>query len=88
MAKIKDHDRVQWHYVSSEENPADLGSQGGRCVDSKLWRHGPDWLSDQSKWPQKVTLEPSKETSAETKIVKAILTTATTQARARDQLDE
>ena len=49
VAKIKDHVRVQWHYVSSEENPADLGSRGSRCVDSKLWRHGPDWLSDQSK---------------------------------------
>ena len=82
VAKIKDHERVQWHYVSSEENPADLGSRGGRCVDSKLWRHGPDWLSDQSKRPQNVTLEANEETSAEAKIVKAILTTATTQARA------
>ena len=33
-------------------------------------------------------MEANEETSAEAKIVKAILTTATTQARARDQLDE
>ena len=29
VAKIKDHDRVQWHYVSSEEKPCGLGKSRG-----------------------------------------------------------
>ena len=45
VAKIKE----QWHHVPTEGNPADLGSRGSKCVDSELWRHGPDWLSDPSK---------------------------------------
>ena len=52
VAKIKEQAHIQWPHVPTEGNPADLGNRGSKCVDSELWRHGPDWLSDPSKWPQ------------------------------------
>lgn len=39
----------QWSHVRSEENPADIISRGTPCpelINSNLWWHGPDWLSD------------------------------------------
>ena len=32
VAKIKERSDVQWHYVPTEENPADLRSRGGKCA--------------------------------------------------------
>ena len=37
--------QIQWHYVSTDENPADIGST--RCNVDKLpkkWLEGPTWL--------------------------------------------
>lgn len=37
-----------WHYVKTDENPADLLSRGltpTEIMNSKLWFHGPDWLT-------------------------------------------
>ena len=45
VAKIRGHDRVQWHYVPTKENPADIGSRGGSTVNDKLWTNSPEWLS-------------------------------------------
>ena len=59
VAKIKEQAHIQWHHVPTDGNPADLGSRGSKCVDSELWRHGPDWLSDPSKWPPNIVLELS-----------------------------
>ena len=88
MAKIKEQVHIQWHHVPTEGNPADLGSRGSKCVDSELWQHGPDWLSDPSKWPPNIVLEPSQESRAEAKILKNVLTTTTATPRVSDQLDE
>ncbi|XP_028408718.1 uncharacterized protein LOC114531282 [Dendronephthya gigantea] len=88
VAKIKEQAHVQWHHVPSEGNPADLGSRGNKCVDSELWRQGPDWLSDPSKWPPNIVLEPSQESRAERKCLKTVFTTTTAAPRASDQLDE
>ncbi|XP_075167658.1 uncharacterized protein LOC142239771 [Haematobia irritans] len=43
-----------WYHVRSEDNPADLGSRGVTPADlaaSRIWWHGPHWLSrDSSEW--------------------------------------
>ena len=49
VAKIKEHGDVQWRYVSTEENPADLASRGGSVDEKELWWSGPMWLSDDAK---------------------------------------
>ena len=88
MAKIKEQAHIQRHHGSTEENPADLGSRGSKCVDSELWRQGPDWLSDPSKWPPNIALEPSQESRAEAKVLRNVFTTTTATPRVSDQLDE
>lgn len=46
---------VHWHYVKSEDNPADCASRGlhaHELIHHPLWWHGPEWLST----PQGVSL--------------------------------
>ena len=66
VKKIHEHERVIWHHVTTDQNPADLGSRGGYVTNSELWQHGPSWLSDKTKWPPEIALKPSKEIEAHT----------------------
>ena len=52
VKKIRDHPEIQWRYVPTNENPADVASRGGQITDSKLWWNGPEWLSDPTRWPE------------------------------------
>ena len=88
VAKIKEREHIQWHHVPTEDNPADLGSRGGKCTQNQLWQNGPDWLADPNKWPPNVVLEPSPESSAEAKTVRNIFTTTTATMRGADEFDE
>ena len=63
--------------VSSAENPADLGSRGGKVDESsELWFRGPPWLTKESEWPEDIVTSPSKESLAEAKVIKDVLTVA------------
>ena len=43
VRKIQQHYFIQWRHVRSEDNPADLGSRGGRVdVSADLWWQGPE----------------------------------------------
>ncbi len=86
VRKIRDHDHIQWHYVPTKENPADIGSRGGSVVNNKLWTNGPEWLSDPGKWPASATIEASPESNAESKVTKRILAIAIT--RDDDRMDK
>ena len=48
--------RANWNHVKSNSNPADCASRGTHVkdlIDTSLWWHGPDWLSQpESTWPQ------------------------------------
>ena len=39
VAKIRSHTSVKWHYVPTDQNPADLGSRGGQLTE--MWHNGP-----------------------------------------------
>ena len=52
--KIRSHPNVLWRHVPTAENPADLGSRGSSVDGPRLWCQGPDWLSDESRWPPKL----------------------------------
>jgi len=45
-----------WRHIPGSQNPADLASRGcslSELVQSKLWRCGPEWMSqDRSQWPE------------------------------------
>ena len=49
--------KEMWHHVPGHENPADLATRGitaSQCIDSKLWRCGPEWLCQpQPNWPNR-----------------------------------
>lgn len=37
VCKILQHPEVEWHYVNTAENPADLGSRSGSVKKAELW---------------------------------------------------
>ena len=46
---------VPWQYCPTQDNPADLVTRGislDYLTDSRLWKHGPSWLSTESQWPK------------------------------------
>uniref|UniRef100_A0A8D8XDY8 Integrase catalytic domain-containing protein n=1 Tax=Cacopsylla melanoneura TaxID=428564 RepID=A0A8D8XDY8_9HEMI len=49
----------QWHHISTDINPADLGSRGcfpSQIVSNTLWWHGPSFLLDPiDEWPIQVS---------------------------------
>ena len=48
VKKILEKAYIQWRYVNTKENPADLGSRSDKFDEStKLWLKGPEWLSKQ-----------------------------------------
>ena len=57
VAKIRGQGHVQWHYVPTKENPADIGSRGGSTWNNELWTNGPEWLSDPEKRPKSPIIE-------------------------------
>ena len=71
VLKIPEHAEVIWRHVPTEDNPADLASQGGLVTEeNKLWWRGPEWLSDPRKWPENLVTAPSKESNQEVKTTK------------------
>lgn len=74
VRKIQEKKYIQWRHVGTKENPADLGSRGGRIADcSDLWWHGPTWLPFPESWPTDVVTMPTNESRAEAKIIKEVL---------------
>ena len=73
VKKIRDHPEIQWRYVPTNENPADVASRGGQITDSKLWWNGPEWLSDPTRWPENPVTASSPTSESEAKIIKEVL---------------
>ena len=74
--KTKGKSFIDWKYVPTKENPADLGSRG--CETCKLdnkWWEGPKWLQDQTQWPEQPKIENCEESDIERKKIKEILAT-------------
>ncbi len=85
VVKIQSHTSVEWHHVSTDQNPADLGSRGGQLTE--MWFNGPRWLRNKENWPQSPIIQPSTETQAEAKIVRELLCT-TQEDDERDDFDK
>ena len=54
---------ANWRYCPTLANPADLLSRGTTTqalLSSRLWQHGPDWLTTPSSWPscEQLSLPP------------------------------
>ena len=89
VAKIQSHTRVEWHHVPTKQNPADVGSRGGSIVGNDLWRTGPEWLKDPTKWPPKQVLEATREVEEEKRLSKNLQALMTLQQQVvADLFDE
>ncbi|XP_071153450.1 uncharacterized protein [Mytilus edulis] len=45
----------EWRYCPTEYNPADLLTRGidaDQYINSVIWKKGPNWLTNQTKWPE------------------------------------
>ena len=79
--KICSKENITWRYISTAENPADIGSR--RCTVHKLgevWWKGPKWLPNYEHWPNDIKTVLSEESEAEARQVKEILAVAVTQS--------
>ena len=77
VRKIKEKNFIEWRYVNTDRNPADIGSRG--CKADQLlgeWTQGPEWLTKPELWPTPVETKPSNETEAEARMIKDVLTVA------------
>lgn len=86
VAKIQLHNEVEWRYVPTDENPADLASRGAP-VHSALWQQGPEWLQDNSKWPINPVTRSSPASEVEAKVIREVLNLAQTKSEP-DEFDE
>lgn len=77
VKQIQMKDYITWRHVSTNDNPADVGSRGclANRIDSK-WFQGPSWLTNKLEWPTDIVTAPSEETERETKPIKEILRVA------------
>ena len=73
VQKINSHHGVTWRYVPTTENPADLGSRGGRLEEANQWWNGPKWLASRENWPADILDEATEESKAEAKLVRKVL---------------
>ena len=72
VQKIRQHENVTWHHVPTAENPADIGSRGGKVSGNTLWKEGPSWLSNPAEWPVQRVLESTPDSKSEAKVIKEI----------------
>ena len=86
IQKIISNPKVKWRLVPTDQNPADLGSRGGSVQNKQLWWDGPSWLSNQERWPEDITSVPTKESNAEAKIIKRVLTVSMENTGEMDQI--
>ena len=83
VRKIQEHTEIQWRYVPTEKNPADIASRGGHIANS-TWFTGPEWLADRDRWPENRVAEKSPASEVEARVMKEVLILAQDQERDKD----
>ena len=71
IKKVTEEIEIKWKHVPTKFNHADAGSRGAshNQLDKMDWWNGPNWLMDQSRWPDQVNLlnEHNEEIQKESK---------------------
>ena len=81
--KIRETEFINWCYVPTKENPANIGSKGSLIVNiSRVWWEGPSWLPGKTKWPDQPFITSTNESEKGTKRIKELVTTARVGSRA------
>ena len=66
--QILQESNIEWHYVNTKDNPADIASRGmhiQQLASNELWWQGPPWINDQQSWPSLPELEKTEESETE-----------------------
>ncbi|XP_028405809.1 uncharacterized protein LOC114528390 [Dendronephthya gigantea] len=67
--------QIEWKYVPTLENPADIGSRGTTrdLQANETWMKGPSWLSETEKWPEQVKIKPSEKSESESRMMREVM---------------
>ena len=71
VEKIRQHPKIEWRYVPTHDNPADVASRGGGTTN--LWWNGPEWLTKKEKWPPNPVTSASAASEEEAKVIREVL---------------
>ena len=86
--KILKRDDINWQYVPTRDNPADLGSRGSLLTKiSEIWWEGPFWLQLKENWPRQPDIKSSEESEKEVKISKEHKSNVFTTVAIQDDFD-
>ena len=74
VSKILERKFIAWKYVSTKQNPADIGSRGSPVRKlPELWWKDPTWLKEFPKWPARPYIGPTAESQQECKIIPEVM---------------
>ena len=79
--QILEAEDIKWNYCPTQDNPADLGTRGTTSTElqeNQTWWNGPEWLTDEDKWPEQPEYLENA-TDQEERRETTILTTTTVQ---------
>ena len=86
--KILERDDINWQYVPTRDNPADLGSRGSLLTKiPEIWWKGPSWLQVKESLPRRPDIKPSEESEKEVKISKEYKSIVFTTVAIQDDFD-
>ena len=88
VKKIQEHPEITWRHVPTHDNPADLGSRGGKVSGNQLWWNGPDWLVHPEQLSPDIVTAPTPESEGEAKAVKEVFSAAVDSTDKFDELLE
>ena len=75
--KIREKKFINWYYVTSKENTAEIGSKRSLIVNiSRVWWEGPPRLPDKTKWPDQPFITSTTGSDKESKCIKELVTSA------------
>ena len=75
IAKIANEVKIEWKYYPSEDNIADPGSRGANLdkMEQAKWFDSPDWLLEESGWPDQPELKCTPKVSEEEKPMREVV---------------
>ena len=86
--KILERDDINWQYVPTRDNPADLGSRGSLLTKiPEIWWKGPSWLQVKENWTRQRDIKLPKESEREVKILKEHKSVVFTTVAIQDDFD-
>ena len=74
LNKMKTKVDIEWKYVRTEMNPADIGSR--ECGGNNLpiqWLKGLEWIWDEGQSPGQIDIKASSESEVESKAIRDVL---------------